>query len=117
MPDVSKQELKDKVDGVQRHIEGRPLPFRIAWVVAGVIVLLAGLAMTALPGPAIVVIPTGLAMIAVEFAWARKLLHKGIDVGYAAAETLERMDTYKKVMAAIAVLCAIAAVVSFVLLR
>jgi hypothetical protein len=29
-----------------------------------------------LPGPAIVVIPVGLAILATEFAWAKVLLHK-----------------------------------------
>ena len=36
--------------------------------------LLAGLAMLALPGPAFVVIPAALAILAIEFAWARRWL-------------------------------------------
>jgi hypothetical protein len=32
--------------------------------------------MILLPGPAIVVIPAGLAILATEFAWARRLLHR-----------------------------------------
>ncbi len=46
------------------------------WILAGtgVILLLAGLAMIVLPGPAIVFIPLGLALLAGEFVWARKLL-------------------------------------------
>ena len=39
-------------------------------------VLLVGLAMVVLPGPAILVIPAGLAILATEFAWARRLLRK-----------------------------------------
>jgi tellurite resistance protein TerC len=35
-----------------------------------------GLAMVVLPGPAIVVIPAGLAILATEFAWARYLLRR-----------------------------------------
>ena len=42
----------------------------------GFSVLLIGLAMVALPGPAIVVIPLGLAILATEFVWARRLLEK-----------------------------------------
>ena len=41
---------------------------------AGFTVLLAGLAMTALPGPAFIVIPLGLGILATEFIWARRLL-------------------------------------------
>ena len=35
-----------------------------------------GMAMLVLPGPAIVVIPIGLGILATEFVWARNLLHK-----------------------------------------
>lgn len=40
----------------------------------GGLVLLIGIAMIILPGPAIVVIPAGLAILSVEFAWARRWL-------------------------------------------
>lgn len=49
---------------------------RVIKIVVGFTVLLAGLAMTVLPGPAIVVIPAGLAILATEFLWARRLLEK-----------------------------------------
>jgi len=45
-------------------------------IIIGFTVLLIGLAMTVLPGPAIIVIPAGLAILATEFIWARKLLEK-----------------------------------------
>ena len=55
-------------------------PYRIARrIVVGVVgftVLLLGLIMTVTPGPAIVVIPLGLSILAIEFAWARVWLHK-----------------------------------------
>ena len=35
-----------------------------------------GVAMLVLPGPAIIVIPLGLAVLAVEFAWARRWLER-----------------------------------------
>jgi uncharacterized protein (TIGR02611 family) len=41
---------------------------------AGGSLLLAGLAMLVLPGPAFVVIPAALAILAIEFAWARRWL-------------------------------------------
>jgi len=43
-------------------------------LVFGTTVLLIGIAMIVLPGPAIVVIPLGLAILATEFLWARRLL-------------------------------------------
>lgn len=49
---------------------------RIAVAFVGGIVLVVGIAMLVLPGPAVVVIPAGLAILATEFAWARRLLHR-----------------------------------------
>ncbi len=58
----------------------RPLAYktarRIVIAVIGGTVLLVGLIMVVTPGPAMVVIPTGLAILAVEFAWARRWLLK-----------------------------------------
>jgi len=47
---------------------------RILIAVAGATVLAIGVAMIVLPGPAIVVIPASLALLAIEFAWARRWL-------------------------------------------
>ena len=47
---------------------------RIAILIVGMTVLLIGIAMIILPGPALVVIPVGLAILATEFAWARRWL-------------------------------------------
>ena len=49
---------------------------RIAVAVIGGTVLLVGVALIVLPGPAFVVIPAGLAILATEFAWARRWLRK-----------------------------------------
>jgi uncharacterized protein (TIGR02611 family) len=49
---------------------------RVAVAFVGGTVVLVGLAMTVLPGPAILVIPAGLAILATEFAWARRLLDR-----------------------------------------
>jgi len=49
---------------------------RIVVLVVGCTVVLIGIAMIALPGPAIVVIPLGLAILATEFVWARRLLQR-----------------------------------------
>lgn len=49
---------------------------RIVIALVGGTVLLIGLAMTVLPGPAVVVIPAGLAILGIEFAWARRWLAK-----------------------------------------
>jgi len=47
---------------------------RIAIGLVGGSVLLVGIAMTVLPGPALLVIPAGLGILGLEFAWARRWL-------------------------------------------
>jgi tellurite resistance protein TerC len=47
---------------------------RLVILVTGATVLALGLVMVVLPGPAVLVIPAGLAILAVEFVWARRLL-------------------------------------------
>lgn len=49
-----------------------PAMRRVVVGVLGGVILLAGLAMVVLPGPAIVFIPLGLALLATEFSWARR---------------------------------------------
>ena len=49
---------------------------RIAISIVGGTVLAIGVAMIVLPGPALVVIPLGLAILGVEYAWARRWLRK-----------------------------------------
>ena len=49
---------------------------RVIVAVVGFTVVVAGVAMLVLPGPAFIVIPLGLAILATEFVWARNLLKK-----------------------------------------
>jgi tellurite resistance protein TerC len=49
---------------------------RVIVSVVGATVVLIGIALLVLPGPAFVVIPVGLAILATEYAWARRWLKK-----------------------------------------
>ena len=49
---------------------------RIAVAVVGMTVLLLGIVMIVTPGPALIFIPVGLAILGLEFAWARVWLRK-----------------------------------------
>lgn len=57
---------------------------------AGGIVLFVGICMIVLPGPAIVCIPAGLAILATEFAWARRWSEKVKITALKAKRLLER---------------------------
>lgn len=45
--------------------------------VIGTTIFLIGLALMVLPGPAFIVVPIGLAILATEFAWARRVIRRG----------------------------------------
>ena len=49
---------------------------RIAIAVVGTTVLLLGIVMIFAPGPGLIVIPIGLAILSIEFAWARIWLRR-----------------------------------------
>ncbi len=50
--------------------------WRVVILTVGMTVLSLGIALIVLPGPAVVVIPIGLAILATEFAWARRWLQR-----------------------------------------
>jgi hypothetical protein len=58
----------------------RPRLRKTIIAVIGTTVILFGLALIVLPGPAVVVAPLGLAILATEFAWARRLVKRGGDI-------------------------------------
>jgi tellurite resistance protein TerC len=57
-----------------RRKKSSPVWRRVIVFFAGGIILTIGLVMLVLPGPAIIFIPLGLAILATEFRWARKWL-------------------------------------------
>ncbi len=55
----------------------RPRLRKLIVAVIGTTVVLFGLILVILPGPAVIVVPAGLAILATEFAWARRLVRHG----------------------------------------
>ena len=49
---------------------------RVIVGIVGFTILLVGIALIVLPGPAFLVIPLGLGILATEFVWAKNLLRK-----------------------------------------
>jgi tellurite resistance protein TerC len=58
------------------HLDNIKVVRRVIVSVIGATVLLIGIALLVLPGPAFLVIPAGLAILATEYAWARRWLRK-----------------------------------------
>jgi len=63
---------------------------RLIKIVVGFTLLAAGAAMLVLPGPGIVVIMLGLALLAAEFVWARRLLDRMKEAGRTARDAVTK---------------------------
>lgn len=85
------------VDKIREQIKRLPHPVR--WVVVltlGGAFLLAGLAMLVLPGPGVVFIGIGFAILAIEFTWAEVVLHRATAQGH---RILKKAQTHtRKIM-------------------
>ena len=66
---------------------------KIVILVIGGTVTLVGVVLIVLPGPAFIVIPMGLAILAIEFAWARRWLEKAKEMAKAAANKAKSMTS------------------------
>lgn len=90
--------------------------YRVPFVIAGIIVTLAGVVMLITPGPAFAVIPAGLAMLSMEFAWAERHLEWTIVKGEQAKQKATNASTTSKVFAGLAAAFGAGAVVAWAVL-
>lgn len=93
----------------RERYQERSFIYRALFTAAGFTVLLAGLAMVVFPGPALIVIPVGLAMLSLQFAWAGTLLEKALERAAAAKESASEASTAQKVITAVAATLAVGA--------
>ena len=78
---------QDRWTRVRAQIDLLPRPVRlVAVAVVGGTVVLTGVAMLVLPGPGILAILAGLALLATEFAWARRWLDRARAAGQAGVD-------------------------------
>jgi uncharacterized protein (TIGR02611 family) len=102
-PSKLRQLFEDLQERRVRHRDEHGFLYRALFTVAGFTILLGGVALLVLPGPAFAVIPIGLAMLALEFAWAERLLEIAIDKAEAAGRTVTETSRRQKVLMAIAI--------------
>ncbi len=105
------RELFERLEERRERYAERGLVYRIVWTTAGFTVVLGGLAMVVLPGPALAVIPIGLAMLALQFAWAERLLEIAVDEAEAAGEAAKETSARQRILGLIAIVLAAAAAV------
>jgi tellurite resistance protein TerC len=103
----------DKLAERRAAYQERGRVYRVLFVLSGAIVTLAGIAMIVLPGPALVVIPIGLAMLAMEFAWAENALERALEHAEKASATAKEASRAQKIAATVATVLGIAAVVTW----
>jgi uncharacterized protein (TIGR02611 family) len=96
----------------ERHKE-RHLLHRIAIVLVGILIIIAGGALSApgVPGPGIAVILIGLGFLALEFDWAERLLERAIIYADRVKDRAEETSTKQRVLAGVAGALALAAFV------
>ena len=107
MGQEARDDAQEKIERAQEVYDRHGVVVHVLWVGVAVVLILGGLAMSVLPGPATVVIPAGLAMLAVVFGWARRLLLAGVDHGSDAVEHVKRTQTWVKVLTVAVVACII----------
>jgi uncharacterized protein (TIGR02611 family) len=111
----TRPKLIQKLEAQRETHRERNRVFRIAFGVAGLLVLLGGVVMLVTPGPAFVLIPIGLAMLSMEFVWAERLLERSLEQAQIAQEKAAQTTRTQRIMGAVAALLAIAACVLAVL--
>ncbi len=64
------------------------------------------------PGPALVLIPLGLAMLAMQFEWAERLMEKTLTRAERTAEQAKETSPLQRVLGVLAVILVVAAVIA-----
>ncbi len=87
----------------ERHLKRNRL-YRLTVVAVGFVVTAVGIVMTGpVPGPGFLVIPVGLAILALEFVWAERLMHRALDYAERTGDAASEMSTRAKVLTAVAI--------------
>ena len=99
----------------EKHLQ-RPKPVRWLFVAVGFTILLGGVALLVLPGPALAVIPIGLFLLALEFQWAEEWLERSIREADKAKKKAAETSTLTRVVTAGGTVLAIAGVVTWAII-
>jgi uncharacterized protein (TIGR02611 family) len=111
-----KPPLLAKLQDRRAHHKQRSKIVRALYVVVGATVLIAGIAMLVLPGPAFAVIPIGLFMLALEFTWAEAVLQRSLEQADKARQKAAETTTAQRVLTGIAAALAAAGFVAWAIL-
>lgn len=97
--DEAAERVDEQIDEAQGVYQRQSRIVRGVWIAGGVLVLLVGGVLFAVPGsPATVVIAAGLAMLSVVSEWARRLLTGSVRKSVEAKDILEDIDRKAKAL-------------------
>jgi uncharacterized protein (TIGR02611 family) len=114
--DAPKPTLVERMRAQREIHSNRPLYLRVLIAAAGFTLLLAGVAMLVLPGPALAVIPIALAILSLEFAWAGRALETALEKAEQAKQSAKETSRFQRIVVAVAiVLAVVAAIVASIL--
>jgi uncharacterized protein (TIGR02611 family) len=104
----------ERVRERKEHHKLRGKLYRSAWVVGGVVVVLAGVALSlpGVPGPGIVLVVVGLGMLALEFDRAERLLERILERVEHVVEGASEAPLWQQLLGGVLTLVALAAVVA-----
>jgi uncharacterized protein (TIGR02611 family) len=99
--------MVERLEAQRERHRDRAMVVRALYALVGLTLLLGGIAMLVLPGPAFVVIPIALALLSLEFTWAERLLDRSLEEAAKAQEKAAQTTTTQRVLTGVA--CALAA--------
>jgi uncharacterized protein (TIGR02611 family) len=114
-PTPRKPRIVRRLEAQRERHRQRPLVVRVLYIVVGFTLLLGGVAMLVLPGPAFLVIPIGLALLSLEFAWAENLLDRALEQGENAKKKAAETTKTQRAFTAIAFVLGAAALLVWAL--
>lgn len=94
MPDQQVHEWMEKARHFLRLDKIPPTPRKIIVSVVGGLIFVAGIIMLVTPGPAVVLIPLGLLLLASEFKWAEEWAQKVLNLLHRAREKWHQRRTH-----------------------
>ena len=111
--DSTKPRIVQRLEAQRERHRQRSFVVRMLYTIAGFTVLIAGLLMLVLPGPALIVIPIGLAMLSLEFVWAEGLLERALMQGENAKRKAQETTPTQRLITGIAFALGVAALVAW----
>jgi uncharacterized protein (TIGR02611 family) len=105
--------LIEKLHDRREQHKQRSRIIRALYAAVGLTLFVGGVVMLVTPGPAFVVIPIGLFLLALEFTWAEAMLEKSLEQAEKAKQKAANTTRTQKVLSGIATALAVAGVVAW----